>query len=327
MRILGGLVLAAALAVPAWFLGRLVPIVGGPVFGILLGMLFASIRRPEGAEAGLRFASKQVLQWAIVLLGFGMDLQRVLSVGGESLFVMAFTLTAAFLSAALGARLLGLSGKTPVLIGVGTAICGGSAIAAAAPAIGADDEEVARSISTIFLFNVAAVFLFPALGHLVGLSQEGFGLWAGTAVNDTSSVVAAGYSYGELAGSYATVVKLTRTLFIIPTVLILSLRTLRAKETEAGAGKVRLAAIFPWFVLGFLAATIVGTFVPMPEALPRFLSEAGKFLIVLAMASIGLRTRLPTLLASGWRPLALGLICWFSVAASSLLAQALSGRW
>ena len=325
MGIVLGASLALVLAVPAWFLGRAVPVVGGPVFAILFGMIAAAWKRPAAFEPGLKFAAKQVLQAAIILLGFEMNLFRVLNVGGDSLLVMFGTLAAAFASAALASRLLRLSGNVAILIGVGTAICGGSAIAAAAPAIGADDDEVASSISTIFLFNVAAVFIFPPLGRLLGLSQAGFGLWAGTAVNDTSSVVAAAYSFGEEAGAYATIVKLTRTLFIIPVVLALSLRTVRRKPVSAE--RVRLARIFPWFVLGFLAAAVLGTAGVVPAVAGASLAKSGKFLITVAMAGVGLRTNLRRLLGSGWKPLLLGLACWCSVAVVSLLAQRATGRW
>jgi len=332
MNILWGIALALVVAVPAWFLGAAIPVVGGPVFGILIGMTIALLRRPAVFETGLKFTTKKVLQAAIILLGFEMNLTKVLVVGGESLVVMAFTLTAAFLTAWGVSRLLGLTGNTPVLIGVGTAICGGSAIAATAPVIGADDGEVARSISTIFLFNVLAVFLFPPLGRLLGLSDTGFGLWAGTAVNDTSSVVATGLAFSEAALSYATVVKLTRTLLIIPVVLVLAIYNSRRKAANTDGGKsgnprIRLAKLFPWFVLGFLLASVLRTTGLVDASLARTLGVGGKFLIVMAMSSIGLNTRIGTLVSSGWKPIVLGLSCWFAVASTSLLAQFVSGRW
>jgi uncharacterized integral membrane protein (TIGR00698 family) len=322
--------LALAVAAPAWFLGKTLPLVGGPVFGILIGILIALQPRPAVFEAGLKFTTKKILQAAIILLGFEMNLSNVLVVGGESLAVMAFTLAAAFLTAWFLARALPLSGKTPVLIGVGTAICGGSAIAAAAPVIGADDDEVARSISTIFLFNVLAVFLFPPIGRALGLSDTGFGLWAGTAVNDTSSVVATGLAYSDAALTYATIVKLTRTLLIIPIVLFLAFYTAR-KSAIAGAasnGKpVSIVKIFPWFVIGFLLAAVLRTVSAVSAEAAHALAQLGKFCIVMAMAAIGLNTRIGKLAASGWKPIVLGLSCWFAVAATSLIAQLITGRW
>ncbi|MFA6506412.1 MAG: YeiH family protein [Treponemataceae bacterium] len=330
MNNLWGIGLALAVAGPSWFLGKALPLVGGPVFGILLGILIALQPRPARFEAGLKFTTKKILQAAIILLGFEMNLSSVFAVGGESLLVMAFTLTAAFLTAWGVSRALSLTGKTPVLIGVGTAICGGSAIAATAPVIGADDDEVARSISTIFLFNVLAVFIFPPIGHALGLSDTGFGLWAGTAVNDTSSVVATGLAYSDAALKYATIVKLTRTLLIIPIVMILAVYTARKSAvsgTESHGKPVNIVKIFPWFVIGFLAASVLRTTGLVNESVAHFLATAGKFLIVMAMASIGLNTKLGKLIASGWKPIALGLSCWAAVAVTSLFAQFLSGRW
>ena len=315
-----GVALTILVAIPAWFLGTLLPVVGSPVLGILFGMLLAFFKRPKRLEDGIRFTSKKMLQTAIILLGFGMNLYQVFKVGGQTLLLMVFTLTAAFLAAYIGGRLFRVTGNTKTLIGVGTAICGGSAIAAAAPVLQASEEEVAHSISTIFLFNVIAAFLFPALGHLLHLSDTGFGLWAGTAVNDTSSVVAAGYAFSTAAGNLAVIVKLTRTLMIVPVTLILALMTARKRKGEA-AGGYKLRKIFPWFVLGFLAASVVSTFVPLPQVVFGTLSQVGRFFIVMAMAAIGLNTNLPALIKKGGKPILLGLFCWAVLAVTSLAVQ------
>ncbi len=327
-----GLVLSLAVAIPAWFAGRAVPVIGGAVFAIAFGLGIGLFYRPARAAPGIRFASKKVLQWAIILLGFEMNIRNVLAVGSESLLVMLFTLTAAFAVAAVMWRVLAVPGNQAVLIGVGTCICGGSAIAATAPVIGADDRDVAQSVSTIFLFNVIAVFLFPALGRTLGLSDHGFGVWAGTAVNDTSSVVATASAWSEATGrgdalALATVVKLTRTLLIIPITLILAgYVSLRGRREGAKAGGTfRFAKIFPWFVLGFLAAAILNSLGWVPPVAARDLTKTGKFLIVVAMAAIGLSTDAKRLVASGWRPIALGLACWIAVALTSLAAQGMLG--
>lgn len=322
--LLPGLGLALAIAVPAWLLGKAIPLIGGPVFAILFGILLAGWRRPNFFEPGLRFSAKKVLQYSIVLLGFEMNLYNVVRVGSQSLLIMLFTLSAAFLTAWLVGRALNLRGNTSILIGVGTAICGGSAIAATAPVIAADDKEVAYSISTIFLFNIAAVFLFPFAGHLLGLSDSGFGMWAGTAINDTSSVVAAAYSYSDAAGSYATIVKLTRTLMIIPITLTLAVYMARSNRAH---GSFSLAKVFPLFVLGFLAASIISTLGVLPEAATAWLAQAGKFCIALAMAAIGLNTHLAQLVKNGIAPILLGLACWAAVALVSLLTQHQLGLW
>jgi uncharacterized integral membrane protein (TIGR00698 family) len=314
-----GIVLAFALAIPSWFLGRLVPIIGAPIFAILAGMSLSFIKRPRAFEDGIGFAGKKGLQYSIVFLGFGLDLGVVLKVGLDSLAVMAFTLAAAFVTAYFVGKALKIDSKVKILVGVGTAICGGSAIAATAPVIDADEEEVAFSISTIFLFNIVAVFLFPFLGHLMGMTQGAFGLWAGTAINDTSSVVAAAFSYGDEAGRYATIVKLTRTLMIIPVTLVLALA--RWRHGEGGRGHLNLARIFPWFVFGFLAASLARTVGASPAAAVSSLPELGKFGICAAMAAIGFRSNPLKLVRNGTRPILLGLACWIAVALVSLIVQ------
>lgn len=315
-----GILFAACIAVPAWMLGTLFPVVGSPVFGILLGMLMAFWKRPVFLNEGIQYTAKKVLQDSIILLGFGMNLFHVFEVGRQTLVLMAFTLTAAFVTAYAAGRLLELDGNTKTLIGVGSAICGGSAIAAAAPVIRASDEDVAHSISTIFLYNVIAAFLFPFLGHMFGMSDQSFGLWAGTAVNDTSSVVAAGYSFSNAAGNLAVIVKLTRTLMIVPVTLFLAVYTAR-KSSADREETFHFSKIFPWFVLGFLAASVLTTFLPLPNALCGFLSQIGKFMIVMAMSSIGLNTDLIKLIRNGMRPILLGFLCWAALSVTSLSVQ------
>lgn len=315
-----GIILAAVLAMPAWLIGNAVPIVGSPIIGIVLGLLLAFWRRPEWLQEGLSFTGKKILQYSIVLMGFGLNLLNVVHVGGQTLELMIFTLTASFLTAFFVGKWLGVEGKTQTLIGVGTSICGGSAIAATAPVIKADGQEVAHAISTIFLFNILAAFLFPFVGHLLGMDAHTFGLWAGTAINDTSSVVAAGYSFSHAAGNFAVIVKLTRTLMIIPVTLFLAIYTSR-KTTGADKGNYHLSKIFPWFVLGFLLASIISTVLPLPAALVGSLVLIGKYMIIMAMVSIGLNTNLIALVRSGVRPILLGFICWLVLSLTSLAAQ------
>ena len=314
-----GILLCLGLAIPAWLLGKNISIVGGPVFGIIFGIILGSFLPREMFSAGSKITSKKLLQAAIVLLGFELNMQTVLQVGEQSILVMVFTLSAAFLTAYFVSKALKVEPKVATLIGVGTAICGGSAIAATAPVVNADTDEVATSISTIFLFNVLAVFIFPALGHLMGMSDVGFGMWAGTAINDTSSVVAASCAYSEAAGSFATIVKLTRTLAIIPVTFLLALYT--ANKNKSSNKSFKMMDVFPWFVLGFLGATIVNSFGIMPVALSSFLGKSGKFLIVIAMTAIGLNTNIRSLLSNSKKSIALGAICWFAVAVTSLIVQ------
>ena len=187
-----GILLCLAIAIPAWFLGKAVPVVGGPVFSILIGMIVTLfLKKKDPFKSGITFVSKKVLQCAVVLLGFGLNLTVILQTGKQSLPIIVGTICTALLLAAILRRAFRIPDKTATLIGVGSSICGGSAIAAAAPVIGADDEEVAQSISVIFFFNVLAALIFPAFGTFLGFSTtsgEAFGIFAGTAVNDTSSV-------------------------------------------------------------------------------------------------------------------------------------------
>lgn len=337
-KLLPGIILCLLIAGFSWVLGKQFPIIGGPVFAILIGMLF-TMCLPKWQETslfslyffpdGVKFTSKKLLQLSIILLGFEMNLYRVIEVGSQSLVVIFFTLSAAFLTAYVLGKKLKIGSKMTVLIGVGTAICGGSAIAATAPVIEADDESVAHAISTIFLFNILAVFLFPPLGRLLHLSDLGFGMWAGTAVNDTSSVVATGVAWSAIAGNttaltFATIVKLTRTLMIVPITLCLAMFT-ATKEKSAGSQHFSFVKVFPWFVIGFLLSAICNTFLGISPEWSHGLTQVGKFMIVMAMSAIGLNTHLKKLLLNGLRPITLGLGCWFSVATVSLVVQYFMG--
>lgn len=274
-------------------------------------------------DAGITFCSKKILQYSIIFIGFGMNIRTVLATGGQSLAVMLCTIAASLLTAFLMGRVLKVPGNTATLIGVGTSICGGSAIAATAPVIEADDREVAYSISTIFLFNILAVFIFPALGRVFHMTDTGFGIWAGTAINDTSSVVAAGFTFSDAAGELATIVKLTRTLMIIPITLALTVHRAwkRKQQGTAAAASYSIVKIFPWFVLGFLLTAIVNSTGWISSAASDWLNGLGKFGIMIAMAGIGLNTNLKSLVKNGVRPITLGLCCWFVVAVVSLVVQ------
>ena len=325
LPVLPGLAAALLVAVPAALLGAALPVVGGPVFGIAAGAAVGPVLRRHLPERHLRrllpgfaAAGKQVLQASVVVLGAGLSLGEVVRVGGESLPVMAGTLTVALGGAWALGRLLGVHREAALLIGVGTGICGASAIAAVTAVTGPAKDRVAYALGTIFTFNIAAVLLFPPLGHLLGLSQEGFGLWSGTAVNDTSSVVAASYAYGATAGAYAVVVKLTRSLMIVPVCLVLQAR----KGRPAG----RIWQVFPLFILAFLAASAVASLGGVPASWHPQISALSAFLITVALTGIGLGLDLSQVRAAGVRPLLLGALLWLAVATTGLGLQALTGR-
>lgn len=325
-----GLLFAVVLAIAATFLGKLLPIIGGPVFGIVLGILIGNLfGKPKRTSEGLKFASKKVLQWAIIALGGGLSLTQVYKVGLSSLYVMIFTLSAAFITAFGFGKLMKIPMKLTSLIGMGTAICGGSAIAAISPIIEAEDKDIAYSISTVFMFNVIAVIIFPPMGHLLGFSDNAFGLWAGTAVNDTSSVVAAGYAFSNAAGAYATIVKLTRTTMIIPVSLIFAAVVSVRKRKEASKGgevNYSFKKIFPWFIIWFLAASLLNTVGAINGQMAVFVTELGKFLIVVALSAIGLNSDFGKMMKTGFKPMFLGLIVWIAVAAVSIIVQFTTGQ-
>ena len=331
---IAGLGLCLAIAVPAWLLGQLVPVVGGPVFAILAGMgITLLIRSKDALQPGITFTSKKILQYAVILLGFGMNLTEILAKGKQSLPIILCTISVSLLIAFALCKLMRVPSKISVLVGVGSSICGGSAIAATAPVIGADDEEIAQSISVIFLFNVIAALIFPTLGGVLGLTNEGFGLFAGTAINDTSSVTAAASAWDGMHGSNtldaATIVKLTRTLAIIPITLILALWRARHVKKEAGGTneKFHLSKIFPFFVLFFVLASVITTVFHLPAAVTSPIKELSKFLIIMAMAAIGLNTNLVKLIKTGGKPILMGLCCWLGIAGVSLGLQHVLGIW
>jgi len=262
---------------------------------------------------GLKFTSKKVLKFAIILLGLSLNITTILHVGRLSLTVMVFTLLTCFGGGYFIGKALGLNWKLSNLISAGTGICGGSAIAAIATTIDADDNDIAYAMSATFLFDMAMIILFPIMGRALGMSDQAFGIWAGTAVNDTSSVVATGYAFSEGAGDFATMVKLTRTLAIIPTVVAFAFIQLHLKKKEASeAGDLKanfsIKKIFPWFILGFLAMALVASIFPIPAAIVSGTKKLSKFLMVCALAAIGLNTSFRSMKKAGIRPMLHGFI-------------------
>jgi len=314
----------------ATIVGQHVSLIGSAVPGAVIGAVIAVVVRP-GARftAGVKWASTFVLQCSVVLLGAQLSITEAARVGVSSLPVMLGTLVICLAAAWLYGRLLGVPGDLRTLIGVGTGICGGSAIAAVSPVIEAASTDVAYAISTIFLFNIAAVLVFPLLGHALGMSQRSFGLFAGTAVNDTSSVVATATTYGTAATSHAVVVKLVRTLMIIPICLGLATLTTRKQQRPAIAparmSPRRAAKLVPWFLIGFVLVAAVNSCGIIPAAAHSPLEHTSVFLVSVALSAIGLSTNVAALRKAGARPLLLGALLWITVATASLGLQALTG--
>ena len=329
-----GLLLCLAIASLAWLLGYQLPLIGAPVFGIFIGMLVALWHKNrQYTQAGIAFSAKLVLQAAVVLLGFGLNLKQVLAVGSQSLPIIIATISTALLLIFPLTKWLHLDRHLAILVGVGSAICGGSAIAATAPVIKAKEEQVAQAISVIFLFNILAALIFPALGHYLGLSNEGIALFAGTAVNDTSSVTATATAWDNLYHANtldgATIVKLTRTLAIIPVTLFLSLYgvTFQQKAAALEHRPFHVKQVFPTFILYFILASLITTTLPLPTGIITGLKTLSKFFIVIAMSAIGLNTNLTSLIKKGGTAIIMGGICWLAITCVSLLMQKILGLW
>lgn len=343
-----GIFLCLLIAVPSWLAVMLFPtleVIGAPVIAIILGMIITLFLKNKTPFAkGITFTSKKILQYAVILLGFGLNLATIGQVGLTSLPIIISTISTSLIISFIMYKLLNIPSKTATLIGVGSSICGGSAIAATAPVIDADDEEIAQSISVIFLFNVIAALIFPTLGGILGMSDTGFGLFAGTAVNDTSSVTAAASTWDTLHSTngkvleYATIVKLTRTLAIIPITLVLAfVRMRRERKTNTGSQtKVSLKQIFPMFILYFVLASVITTIVTalladnseglsVANNIFGFLKQLSKFFIVMAMGAIGLNTNIVKLIKSGGKPILLGFTCWIAITVVSIVMQHMLG--
>lgn len=337
-----GVLLCIGIAAPAWLLGRAFPVVGGPIFGILIGMaLCLALRDKEVYRAGIAFTSKKILQAAVVLLGFGLNLGVIAQTGKQSLPIIICTITTSLVIAWLFHKATGTPGQISMLIGVGSSICGGSAVAATASVIDAKDEDIAQAISVIFFFNVLAAVLFPPLGHLLGFdtaSGEAFGVFAGTAVNDTSSVTATAatwdsmWNLGTATLDKAVTVKLTRTLAIIPiTMAIAFMQTRKEDVRERAEGKnVSVLSVFPMFILYFILASVITTAATgagVPADIFTPLKELSKIFIIMAMAAIGLNTNVVELVKKGGKPILMGLCCWSGITVVSLVLQRVMGIW
>lgn len=332
-----GIVISALIALLALWIESLLPIhlIGAAVIAMFIGMIMNGLLKSIAVfSCGIKFTSKKLLKFAIILLGLSLNITTVLQVGKMSLTVMIFTLITCFGGGYFIGKSLKLNWKLSNLISAGTGICGGSAIAAISSVIDADDDDVAYAMSATFLFDMAMIILFPIMGRAIGMSNEAFGIWAGTAVNDTSSVVATGYAFSEAAGDFATMVKLTRTLSIIPTVIVFAFIQLQIKKKEAVnkcecseklKADFNIKKIFPWFIVGFVAMSIVASFFTLPTEIVSGTKAASKFLMVSALAAIGLNTSFSSLKKSGIRPMIHGFIISALVVVVALVVEIFMG--
>jgi uncharacterized integral membrane protein (TIGR00698 family) len=331
---LAGIILTILLALTAKAVSSYIPmhLISGSVLALMLGMLLNPIIREISIfNTGINFVSKKILKAGIVLMGLTLSFSQVLSVGGYSLIVMTFTLLTAFGGGYLFGRLFNMNWKLSSLISAGTGVCGGSAIAAVAPTIEAENSHIAYAISATFIFDVLMVILFPLAGRYLGMSDLGFGLWAGTAVNDTSSVVAAGYAFSDAAGAFAVIVKLTRTLSIIPIVMIFSFINARENKKLGVSGnehreKVEIKNIFPYFILLFLMMVAVKSTGFISAELSSNIASISKFMMIMALGAIGLTTNFSEVSDSGIKPLLHGFIISSLVVIVSFTIQLFIGQ-
>lgn len=329
-----GVLLSIIVAYVAINISKMVPgnLIGAGVFALLIGMLINPlIFHNDNYTEGTNFVSNRILKFAIILMGATLSFTQVFQVGKYSLFVMMFTLVVAFGGGYLIGKLFGMNWKLSGLISAGTGICGASAIGAIAPTIDAEAKDIAYAISATFLFDIIMVILFPIMGKYFGMSDLGYGLWAGTAVNDTSSVVAAGYAFSDAAGSFAIIVKLTRTLSIVPVVLIFSfinerLNAKRSIEGHKEHTKIDLKQIFPWFILMFLFMVGLKSTGIIPGLISEQISSLSKFLMVMSLGAIGLKTNFKEVSKSGFLPMFHGFIISALVVIVAFLVQGFMGQ-
>ncbi len=308
-----GVVICFAVAGLSVLLEKLIPgdLLGASIIALFMGTLINSFFHPKWIQPALKFTSKKILKAAIILLGASLSISTIMSVGKMTFFVMLFTFAMCFGAGFFIRKLFGLNWKLSNLISAGTGICGGSAIAAIAPVIDAEDKDIAFAMSSTFLFDMVMVALYPLMGKALGMSDIAYGIWAGTSVNDTASVVASGYAFSEAAGDFATMVKLTRTIAIIPTVLVFAWIGVRMKKKEmqaTGDGKkVNMMKIIPWFIGGFLLLAIINSVGLIPATVSGMMKSASKFLMVTALAAIGLSTSITDFKKAGLAPMFYGI--------------------
>ena len=309
-----GVAICFAVAYLSVTIERLIPgeLLGASIIALFMGTIINSFFHPDWMAPALKFTSKKILKFAIILLGASLSVTQVLTVGKDTFFVMLFTFAMCFGGGYFVRKIFKINWKLGNLISAGTGICGGSAVAAIAPVIDADDKDIAFAMSSTFLFDMVMIALYPLMGKALGMSDIAYGIWAGTSVNDTASVVASGYAFSEIAGDFATMVKLTRTIAIIPTVLVFAFVGTRMKQKELQAAtpegkKINIVKVIPWFICGFLALAIINSIGWIPTGVSSLMKSASKFLMVSALAAIGLGTSITDFKKAGLAPMFYGI--------------------
>ncbi len=331
-----GLGVCIILAYISTFLGGLQHIVGAPMIGLFLGAVIGNIKPAKGDyKKGTTYASKKFLKFGIILAGATLNFNAIIQTGGSAIPLIITNICMSFVTALFVGKMLGVSINTRRLVGSGTAICGGTAIATVSPIINAKDDEMAYALTAIFLFDVFAALAFPFIAQNLNLSPEQFGLLAGTAISDTSSVVAAGDTFAKLIGvtsaaELPVIVKLTRTTFLVVVAVVFTVIMVNEKrkeaqlasangstgdttETEKSFGKI-IIDVFPWFILGFLLMAVLNTFGIFPETTEPFFKKGYKFLVTTALVGVGYKINIKDLFTKGVKPMILGGLTWTSVA-------------
>ncbi len=322
LQIIPGLILTTLLAIISYALTNIGIIsslhLSSLIIAILLGMLIGNlVNLPDKIQAGLTFSAKTVLRLAIILLGFKLSLAQVAQVGSKGLLVVIMVTFATLLFAMLIGRKLGLNRNLSVLVGTGTAICGASAIAAVAPIVKADEEDTAFAIALITIFGTISIFLFPLIQQLLSLPDLIYAIWAGSSIHEVAQVVAAGFAVGETTGQFATIVKLSRVVLIIPVVIILGFLEVRNGDKK----ETNLSQIMPWFVLGFLITIIINSLNILPVIMVDYIVTLDGFLLTVAMAGMGLNTNFRNMRKVGRQALNAGFLVTLFISIFGLAAS------
>ncbi|WP_210994102.1 YeiH family protein [Acholeplasma granularum] len=324
-KIMPGILLSFTIAVFAILINNILPIdlIGAALISLLLGMLLNPIISKKAQfQKGIDWSGKYILRLGIILAGISLSFAQVLEGGKYALILLTFTFITAFGVGVICKNIFKIDWKLSSLLSVSTAICGGTAVATVGPVIEAEDHKIAYALSATFIFDLLTVILFPWIGMLLGMSDTTYGLWVGTSVNDTSSVVAAGYAFSEAAGSLATIVKLTRTLFIVPIVLFFSWFYAKKKQKNSDileTNKIKLTAIFPWFILGFIAFVGIRSLNILSDSSVNIISTTSKFFMATALGAIGLKTSFNEVKGVGAKPVAAAIIIDISVVIVSMI--------
>lgn len=322
-----GVMLAATIAGVAFVLSNL-PYLGflSPmILAVFLGVLFhALVGVPVACNEGVKFSLKTLLKIAIVFLGFQLSFAQLVAVGWQGLLVLGVTLTSTFLFCLWVGEKLGLDPRLTRLIAAGTSICGASAVVATNTVIRGKDEHVAYAISVVTLFGFLSMLLFPVAAHLMSLTPEAFGFWAGTSIHETAQVVGAAFQRGQESGEMGTVAKLARTMFLVPVILILGSSSNGRKDEQAVQVKSKRLPV-PWFVGGFVALVALNSIWTLDPTFQQQIKLGTKFLLTVALAAMGLQMNFSKLRKAGARPLYLGALAWVFVSVVGLTMVMLTG--